>query len=250
MFEIKSKAIELVDINTIVPNPKNANRHSIEQIKRLEKLIEHQGFRNPLIISKRTGFLISGHGRLEAAQNLGCSMLPVIHQEFESEAQEYAYLISDNEIARWAELDFQSVYDEMETFDFDVDLLGIDNFELPDLEVEEEKYTKKVESPIYEPTGAKPSFEQMYDLEKTQKLIEQINNSSVSADMKCFLIAAAHRHTQFNYKQIAEYYAHASKKEQALMEESALVVIDFESAIEKGFVKITDKLKEAYINEK
>jgi 16S rRNA G966 N2-methylase RsmD len=135
MQEIKSESIEMVDINQIIPNPKNANRHSIEQIKRLEKLIEYQGFRNPLIVSKRTGFLIVGHGRLEAAKNLGFEKLPVIKQEFKDEAQEYAYLISDNEIARWAELDKHLVYEELKQLDLDdIELLGLEDFEMPDIE--------------------------------------------------------------------------------------------------------------------
>ena len=126
MSEIKSESITLVDIGSIVPNPKNANRHSIEQIKRLEKLITYQGFRNPLIVSNRTGFLIVGHGRLEAAQNLGLEKLPVIYQDFEDEAQEYSYLISDNEIARWAELDMHSVHIELETLDVELDMLALE----------------------------------------------------------------------------------------------------------------------------
>lgn len=135
MSEVKSKSIEMVDINQIIPNPKNANRHSIEQIKRLEKLITHQGFRNPLIVSNRSGFLIVGHGRLLAATNLGIEKLPVIYQDFDSEAQEYSYLISDNEIARWAELDKQAIFDELENIELeDIELLGIENFQLFDLD--------------------------------------------------------------------------------------------------------------------
>ena len=140
MSEIKSESITLVDIDSIIPNPKNANRHSIEQIKRLEKLITYQGFRNPLIVSNRTGFLIVGHGRLEAAINLGLEKLPVIYQDFIDEAQEYAYLISDNEIARWAELDTQSVYDNLNDLnleDFDIGLLGIEKFDLLDEKINE-----------------------------------------------------------------------------------------------------------------
>lgn len=125
----------MVDIDSIVPNPKNANRHSIEQIKRLEKLIKYQGFRNPLIVSNRTGFLIVGHGRLEAAKNLGLDKLPVIFQDFKDEAQEYAYLISDNEIARWSELDLQSVYLELENIELDIDMLGLEKM----LKVESEE---------------------------------------------------------------------------------------------------------------
>jgi hypothetical protein len=132
MSDIKSKNITMVDVDSIVPNPKNANRHSIEQIKRLEKLIKYQGFRNPLIVSNRTGFLVVGHGRLEAAKNIGMKEVPVIYQDFENEAQEYAYLISDNEIARWAELDKQAVHIEIQELDLDIDMLGIENFNLLD----------------------------------------------------------------------------------------------------------------------
>lgn len=143
----------MVDINSIIPNPKNANRHSIEQIKRLEKLIEYQGFRNPLIVSKRTGFLIVGHGRLEAATNLGLTELPVIVQDFKDEAQEYAYLISDNEIARWAELDKHLVYEELKNLDLDdIELLGLEDFEIPDIDVldpqTDEDEVPEVETPI------------------------------------------------------------------------------------------------------
>lgn len=142
MSEIKSESIELVDIDSIIPNPKNANRHSIEQIHRLEKLIKYQGFRNPLIVSNRTGFLLAGHGRLEAAKNIGIEKLPIIKQDFTNEAQEYSYLISDNEIGRWAELDKQAVHIELENLDIELDMLGIEDFTI---EKEEKKEDKPVE---------------------------------------------------------------------------------------------------------
>ena len=138
MSEIKSESIELVDIDSIIPNPKNANRHSIEQIHRLEKLIKYQGFRNPLIVSNRTGFLLAGHGRLEAAKNLGIEKLPIIKQDFTDEAQEYSYLVSDNEIGRWAELDKQAVHIELENLDIELDLLGIEDF----VKLEDDKKSK------------------------------------------------------------------------------------------------------------
>jgi len=151
--DIKSKNVVVVDISTINSNPQNANRHSIEQIKRLEKLITYQGFRNPLIVSNRTNMLVAGHGRLEAALNLGIKHLPVDFQDFDSEEEEYAYLISDNEIARWAELDFQSVYDNLKHLDIeDVDLLGIEDFKVPEIDVldpqTDEDAVPEVENPI------------------------------------------------------------------------------------------------------
>lgn len=139
--EIKSNEIEIVDVGSIVPNPKNANQHPPEQIKRLEKIISFQGFRNPLIVSNRTGFLVVGHGRLEAAKNLGMENVPVIRQDFENEAQEYAYLISDNEIARWAELDKEQLLN-------DIDILGVESLELLGIQDIE-----SIKMPDFEPVG-------------------------------------------------------------------------------------------------
>lgn len=111
------------------------------------------------------------------------------------------------------------------------------------------KYTKKVETPIYEPRGVKPHILELCDNEKTKRLIREIENSSIYEFEKKFLIEAAHRHSVFNYSKIADYYAHASKEMQELMEKSALVIIDFNKAIEYGFVKLNDKMKILYERE-
>jgi len=61
-------------------------------------------------------------------------------------------------------------------------------------------------------------------------------------EIKAFLRAAAERHVVFNYANIAEFYAHADKGLQALMEDSALVIIDFNKAIEQGFVRLNEDM--------
>tara|TARA_R110002167_G_scaffold198805_5_gene401944 strand:- start:2963 stop:4198 length:1236 start_codon:yes stop_codon:yes gene_type:complete len=133
-MEIKANEIKIVDIDSLIPNPKNNNKHSAEQIERLTKLIKYQGFRNPVVVSNRTGFLVVGHGRIEAARKAGLKEVPVIYQDFDTEAQEYAYLTSDNEIARWAEFD-------KDQFDIDLKDLGLDEdfdlelFGLPELDI-------------------------------------------------------------------------------------------------------------------
>lgn len=135
-MKIESKEIQLVDINKLVMNPKNNNKHPSEQIERLSKLIEAHGFRNPIVVSNRTGFVVAGHGRIQAARKLNISLIPVMYQDFENEAQEYAYLTSDNAIALWAELDLSMVNTEMLDLgpDFDVDLLGIKDFVIEPIE--------------------------------------------------------------------------------------------------------------------
>ena len=46
----------------------------------------------------------------------------------------------------------------------------------------------------------------------------------------------------FDYSKIANFYAHSSRECQELMENSALVIIDFNKAIENGFVRLTEEI--------
>jgi ParB-like chromosome segregation protein Spo0J len=109
MSDIKAKNIEFVSPHELVPHPKNMNKHSDDQINRLIKLIEYQGFRVPIVVQKGTNLIVAGHGRLLAAIKMGLEKVPVTYQEFESDAQLYAFMVSDNSIASWAELDLSMV---------------------------------------------------------------------------------------------------------------------------------------------
>lgn len=150
---------ELLDIGKIFPHPKNFNSHPREQIERLAKILEYQGWRYPIKISKRSGFITSGHGRLSAAILNKWEKVPVNYQDYESEDQEIADLISDNAVASWSDLDLALINSEMINLgpDFNLDLLGIQNFkidlseslELEDIEKEERtsKYILEITLP-------------------------------------------------------------------------------------------------------
>ena len=119
-------------------------------------------------------------------------------------------------------------------------------FELNDKQ--ESKYTKSVGSPLYEPKNKKPHILELSNRSKARRLINKINESNVSDEEKKFLIAAQ-RHVVFNYESIADYYSHASKDMQKLMEDSALVIIDFEKAIELGYVQLSNEIRTQYLEE-
>lgn len=108
-------------------------------------------------------------------------------------------------------------------------------------------YSSKIDSPIYEPKNKKPHVLELCNREKANRLILEINNSNLSNDEKDFLINAAKRHNVFNYEKIADYYAHSTPEMQHLMERSALVVIDFEKAIENGFVKLNKSIIDMHL---
>lgn len=131
-IDIQSKDIKLVPIDQIKESHKNRNSHSAEQIDRLAKIIQYQGFRNPLIVSNQSGLLVAGHGRLMAARKLGLTELPVMYQDFKDSDAEYAAMVSDNSIASWAELDLAGINSDIGDLgpDFDIELLGVEGFTL------------------------------------------------------------------------------------------------------------------------
>ena len=114
---------------------------------------------------------------------------------------------------------------------------------------EDSKYTSKIKAPIYEPKNKKPHIMELCDKSKTLRLIREIDNSGLSIEEKTFLLDAARRHNVFNYEKIADYYAHSSKEMQKLMEHSALVIIDFEKAIQLGYVQLSNEIKSQYLEE-
>ena len=107
---------------------------------------------------------------------------------------------------------------------------------------EDFEYSSKIEAPHYNITGDKPAVEELYDTEKADELAREVDAAKVPKEVKRFLKAAAMRHVVFNFRNIAEYYAHADAKVQRLMEKSALVIIDFEDAIRNGFVIVSEKM--------
>lgn len=113
----------------------------------------------------------------------------------------------------------------------------------------ESAYTKKVSVPVYTPSYQKPSVHELFDHTKTLKLVQRINESNVTDEEKKFLTYAAYRHTVLNFAKIADYYAHSSAELQDLMEQSALVIVDFDKAIENGFATLNNELSNQYLDE-
>lgn len=100
------------------------------------------------------------------------------------------------------------------------------------------KYTRHVKAPLYTPSGECPSVHDLHDDRKVRELRSRILQSDCPESIKEFLLKAADRHRVFDYAKIAEYYAHAPKGVQELFEDSALVIIDLDAAIEKGYTRL------------
>lgn len=105
-----------------------------------------------------------------------------------------------------------------------------------------DKYSHKVRVPQYVPKSIKPNIAELCDYKKYIELIRSIKSASLPEEERKFLMFAATRHIVFNYDKIADYYAHSDKEMQKMMEDSALVVIDFNDAILNGYVDLSKEI--------
>lgn len=253
--------VERWDINRLIPYAKNSRTHSDAQVAQIAASIREWGWTTPILVDE-AGSIIAGHGRLQAARLLKITEVPVVIASGWSDAKKRAYVIADNKLAMNAGWDEQMLaleLTELQGLGFGMDLIGFSKDEIADLMPKDldddgannSKYTKKIDAPIYQPTGDCPPTAALYDSAKYTELTAQIHqNNDLSPEVKEFLLLAATRHIRFDFEQIAEFYAHADPDTQQLMEESALVIIDFDKAISGGYVKLSQAMGKIYASEK
>lgn len=226
-------------IKELKPYKKNAKKHNKEQVEQIANSIKEFGFTQPVIIDKHNS-VVAGHGRILGAKKAGLKQVPTVCLEDLTEEQIKAYRLVDNKLNE-SEWDDVLLAQELEGLDKEqMKLFGFDFGEY--VEEEEKKYTMKTNIPQYEIKGETPSVSELVDIGKVKELLHKIKQSNVSEEEKKFLRYGAYRHLCFDYSKIAEYYANADKEMQELMEDSALVIIDFEDAIAKGYVEMSEQV--------
>jgi len=118
--------IEYVLATDLVPYENNSRTHSQQQVYQIKRSMTEFGFTNPILIDESNG-IIAGHGRLQAAQELGIVLVPTITLKGLTETQRKAYVIADNKLALNATWDDDLLKIELEALsenDFDLDILG------------------------------------------------------------------------------------------------------------------------------
>lgn len=229
--------IEIIykQLNELIPYANNPRKND-EAVHFVAKSIEDFGFKVPLVIDTNN-VIVAGHTRYKAARSLKIKEVPCIIADDLNDEQVKAFRLVDNKVGEMAEWDEDLLDIELEDIlDIDMEVYG---FSLDDDEDEDEQYTTKINIPQYEITGDCPDISELYEDEKTNELIEEIEQSNVTEEQKEFLLKAARRHTAFNYANIAEYYAHADEEMQRLMEKSALIIIDYKDAIRNGYAELS-----------
>jgi hypothetical protein len=251
-----SITVQNMELKQLVPHPKNPRIHPKKgsaEYEALRKSLEKDYF-DPIVWNKSNGMLVSGHFRTKVLTDEGYTHADVVVKEYDEQTH-LARMLAANK--GQGKDDIAALKNLLKGMDADaLSFTGWIKEDLDDilsgkgLGLEDSPYTTKVVTPIYTPKDEKPKLDELVDREKADRLIEEIDAADIPKEIKQFLWWAAERHAVFNFRRIADYYAHSDKDVQKLFEKSALVIIDFEQAIENGFVNLTQTLGQLADKEK
>jgi DNA modification methylase len=154
--------IEVWPVEKLVPYDRNPRTHSPEQVSQIAASIVEFGFLNPILVDSGAG-IIAGHGRLQAAKQLGLAQVPVVVLDHLTETQKRAYVIADNKLALNAGWDDKMLRDELaalEQENFDLPVTGFSDDELAELladpnvtegQTDEDAVPEAPENPVSKP---------------------------------------------------------------------------------------------------
>ena len=252
--------VEKVKMEDLISPSWNPREMPLNEMEKLKKSIEKFGYVEPIIVNKHNNHIVGGNQRYEALRELGHDEIDVVYINEPDINREKALNVALNKISGEFDDDLlKKVFEDLKIAHFDdIELTGFDDYEINEIlfsdnedkfigdsdDEKESKYTDKIDIPHYEITGKKPTIDELLNHEKTDQLQEKIKSVDLPKDVEEFLILSSYRFLEFDYENIAEYYAHGDKKLQEIMEELVLVIIDYDKAIEKGLINIRETLKD------
>jgi DNA modification methylase len=124
--------VEHLSITALKPYPGNARRHSKKQITKLASTITTLGWINP-IIADENGMILAGHGRFQAAEQAGLTVVPVITVPGLSEVEKRSYILADNRLGDESDFSSDQLRIELKalvSLGGDLTLTGFDSIEI------------------------------------------------------------------------------------------------------------------------
>jgi len=244
----------LIPIDAALPFPGNPRRHDQDGIT---ASIRDHGLYQGIVGQASTGYTMVGNGRLQALLDLGATRVPRTLLDVD-DVRARAIVARDNRTSDLSTNDDALLLELLAPLADDADLLALAGYDSDDLSdllhaIAGEgnglptgpEYTRKSDPIHYRPTAeVPPEPSTLVDHTKAKALLAAIRAADLPPDVRTFLEAGAQRHLRFDYAAIAEFYAHAPADVQRLMEASALVIVDFDDAIEHGYVRLSARLAE------
>jgi len=249
----KELATVSASIDDITPHPKNVRQGDIGAIS--ESLKAHGQYR-AIVVQRSTGHILAGNHTWKAAKALGWKQISAHFIDCDDE-KAMRILLADNranDLATYDDAALAAVLKELAATDDGLTGTLYDGESLDRLIADIEmsladsnalnQFTQVIKVPQYEIVGERPELNELADSTRADELKARINSTELPDDIRDFLLTATRRHIVFNYRKIAEFYPHASPDVQRLMEDSALIIIDADDAIAKGYAVFAQQIDE------
>lgn len=240
-----------IDIEQLVYDDKNFNKHTEFGMSLLEKSLRNNGAGRSILIDKNNR-IIGGNGVVETAVNIGMRNVRVIETDGTEliavkrrdidldtkQGREMA--LADNATAA-ADLEWD--YEKLRA-ELDADLLKRYDIKMPQMTNTETLSAIEYNSCYYEPKE-KPTLKllECINFDKFNAKVQVIKESGLSAEVKEVLKWFAYRFLKIDFENVANYYAfNASEDEQKVMERLRLVLVDggVEGFIEDELLRIVN----------
>lgn len=126
--------IQSVSIDSLLPDPSNARKHSEKNLAAIKSSLEKFGQRRPLVVAG-DNVVIAGNGTLEAAKRLGWSKIAVtrVPADWDYDTAR-AYALADNrtaELAAWDEAVLKDQLLELDAVGWDLADIGFETLQPP-----------------------------------------------------------------------------------------------------------------------
>lgn len=128
--------IEYVNPKDLKPYERNARRHAEYDVEAIKASIKAFGFRDPIGVWGKKKLIVEGHGRTQAAIELGLDRVPIIRLDDMTDEQRRAYALAHNKTAELSSWNFETLNAEL------LDIENIDmtdfGFDIPDINGEDD----------------------------------------------------------------------------------------------------------------
>lgn len=246
MNELRDVEAQLVPLDSLKAYDGNAKRHDSDNIDAIANSISEFGFRNPILAwHNEDGVpeIVAGHGRAAAAKRLRMEQVPVIFVDDLTDAQRRMLTLADNQTTLMTGWDDQTLQEELDALrsQFDIQDFGFEQADKAIAGALDDRYSQNVGTVDYQPSDVKRDPSELFY--QTDRFDERIEAMDAPEEIKQLCRIRAHWFCEFDFAKIADYYCNqATPEEQDMFESLALVLLDRDQMIEKGFSQLVDDI--------
>ena len=171
------------EINSLIFAEYNPRQLTKDQYQNLKDSISRFGLVDPIIVNsnkERKNIIVGGHQRVKVAKDMDIEFVPVIEVDLSYDKERELNVRLNKNTGEWDMDVLANMFDMDELIDW-----GFNEKEL-NIFSDDEIYSKKIKSPIYEVKNSKPLISDVTDEEKKDTLIEKIEKSKATKEEKEF----------------------------------------------------------------